>query len=472
MGIILIGLFDTVLFAYGSKMNRRKLIKRIIIFILVSVSMTAILFFVEKYYLKERMVKTVLMGRAMSAQIEERLNHEIGITEFFEILMETDHEKTIEKFDEVAERLISTAPELNSIQLAPNGVVTYIYPYSGNEQGLVDLFADADRRSDAVKARDSKKIVITGPVALKQGGTGLIARNPIYIGDKFWGFAIAIVKMDDFWEALPEFADISERFVCNIHATENGVSKLIYSNGTVSEKKLKATSDMELVDGTVWTMELYPKGGWIGVMRRFFTTSFLIFLIATIYMLVIKTDNVLMDAHSNARKASYDALTGVFNKGEFEKKLQLLEKEEQESGFIYMDIDYFKYINDNYGHDVGDKVLTAFAKRVMNAVREEDEVYRVGGDEFVVYVPRQISDEMYFIMRERLKNHIEQEFSVDGVEIIMRASIGMASYPGERSNLREAVRLADIRMYKDKNKNHALHKSGASTFYKRGKESV
>ena len=115
-------------------------------------------------------------------------------------------------FDTIAENLISDSIE--SVQLAPDGVVTDIYPAAGNEVGKIDLIHDKDRGKISCYARDNHTLILQGPFELKQGGSGIAVRNPLFLKDEsgdeyFWGFTIVILRVPDIFsnsiEALFEF---------------------------------------------------------------------------------------------------------------------------------------------------------------------------------------------------------------------------------------------------------------------------
>jgi sensor domain CHASE-containing protein len=98
----------------------------------------------------------------------------------------------------VAEDMMTDS--IQSIQLAPDGVVTEIYPEDGNEAGKIDLLNDADRGEISRYARDNHTLITQCPFELKQGGYGLAVRNPVYLKDDngqeyFWGFTIVILRV-------------------------------------------------------------------------------------------------------------------------------------------------------------------------------------------------------------------------------------------------------------------------------------
>lgn len=91
------------------------------------------------------------------------------------------HDGEMQKFSEIAEGMRTDF--IQSIQIAPNGVVTEIYPSEGNEAGKIDLIHDKDRGEISCYARDHGIITMQGPFPLKQGGTGIAVRNPVYLKD-------------------------------------------------------------------------------------------------------------------------------------------------------------------------------------------------------------------------------------------------------------------------------------------------
>jgi PAS domain S-box-containing protein len=106
-------------------------------------------------------------------------------------------------FNSVAEKLIKSTPQLQAVQLVPNGVIKYIYPLKGNEQALnLDLFKSVPRTvMEAKKAIQTKNMYYQGPVKLYQGGVGLVGRLPVFINGQFWGFSAVVIKLDTFFKA-------------------------------------------------------------------------------------------------------------------------------------------------------------------------------------------------------------------------------------------------------------------------------
>ena len=105
------------------------------------------------------------------------------------------------------------------------------------------------------------------------------------------------------------------------------------------------------------------------------------------------------------KMANHDALTGIFNRGAFEKSVseRLLTAEQDTGLFLLIDVDKFKLVNDNYGHDMGDKVLKLVATTLCEHFRNEDVVGRFGGDEFAIWIPSLPKEHIRYI-KERIQD--------------------------------------------------------------------
>ena len=135
-------------------------------------------------------------------RIKNEITNGIEITDVLKQLLISENGE-INQFDTIAENIMSDSVE--SVQLAPAGIVTDIYPAEGNETGKIDLIHDKDRGEISIYARDHHTIVTQGPFELKQGGYGIAVRNPVYLKDEngqeyFWGFTIVILVFRIFFQ--------------------------------------------------------------------------------------------------------------------------------------------------------------------------------------------------------------------------------------------------------------------------------
>ena len=159
--------------------------------------------------------------------------------------------------------------------------------------------------------------------------------------------------------------------------------------------------------------------------------------------------------------ALHDPLTGLPNSrllvDRLSQALAAAKRAKRPMGVMYVDLDGFKPINDTYGHAAGDQVLKEFATRLRNALRETDSTARVGGDEFVAILG-EIGEEADAVRAaERVITTASLPFEVDGRQVTVSASIGLALYPQHGEDGESLLQRADTAMYQAK-------RSGKNTY--------
>ncbi|RWZ54921.1 diguanylate cyclase [Halobacillus fulvus] len=150
--------------------------------------------------------------------------------------------------------------------------------------------------------------------------------------------------------------------------------------------------------------------------------------------------------------AHYDALTRLPNRRKFNQTLKHYIEADQRIGLLFIDLDRFKSINDQYGHETGDLFLQEIAARLQKTVGE-GEVYRLSGDEFTVLVtPLQNPEEMSFISK-RIARSFHEPVEVNGKKVTAQLSVGVSVYPDQAKSQDDLIRIADHAMYREKHKN-------------------
>ncbi|MEN7341865.1 MAG: diguanylate cyclase [Pseudomonadota bacterium] len=162
--------------------------------------------------------------------------------------------------------------------------------------------------------------------------------------------------------------------------------------------------------------------------------------------------------HAALRSAALnDALTGVMNRRGFEESASSYFSKSQDvdsAALLFVDLNRFKSINDQYGHEIGDQILQQVAARLNETFRSQDIVARYGGDEFVVLVTDTSADQAERL-RSRAQNLLATAYTVDQRSLHCSASIGMATYPHDGNTLGDLLHHADMVMYRRKAQYHA-----------------
>ena len=161
-------------------------------------------------------------------------------------------------------------------------------------------------------------------------------------------------------------------------------------------------------------------------------------------------------AQSEARfraLAKHDTLTGISNRFSLEEELKRLiassKRTKEQFALLFLDLDNFKYINDSFGHDYGDKLLKEVVTRVAPKLRKEDIFARLGGDEFVIVLTH-IDESKLSIVLEKIISLFRQEWNVDEHIINVSTSIGVVLFPKDGRSEGELLKNADIAMYRAK----------------------
>lgn len=148
--------------------------------------------------------------------------------------------------------------------------------------------------------------------------------------------------------------------------------------------------------------------------------------------------------------AFYDILTGVANRyllaDRVTQAIHAASRESRECALVFFDLDRFKQINDRHGHQVGDHLLKQVAQRVSGSIRDKDTLSRLGGDEFVLLLT-DISSADAHQRLGRLLDEVNGSYRVDGLDLHVSASFGVAMYPADGSDFHTLLKHADTAMY-------------------------
>lgn len=356
-------------------------------------------------------------------ELEKDFNTSSSVTETLAYMI-ADTGTVPQHFADVAKEMMATRPYVASIQLAPQGRVTDIYPSDAAGAGKVNLYSLPDRLESLRYSRDTGIATMQGPFNLTDDYQAIALRQPIYLTDAagnrtFWGFAIAVLKVPDVFEST--LTDLQEtRHAYRISKTAPGRDDyhiVLDSNNLPDQMEKQVFS----YGGCQWKLEVAPAEGWHIPLPLAVTLAVGLLLVFVLTFLT----HVLVTLQNRRRYlrqlADTDVLTGLYNRQGFDTAVDayLDRYPKAKAVGIMIDIDDFKRINDLYSHDAG--------------------------DEFCIFLPDCTAAEVDPILRKfsaRL-----QSFRYEGHAHTYTISMGYAAYPEQGSSHAELFRCADAALY-------------------------
>jgi diguanylate cyclase (GGDEF)-like protein/PAS domain S-box-containing protein len=163
-----------------------------------------------------------------------------------------------------------------------------------------------------------------------------------------------------------------------------------------------------------------------------------------------------------AHMAHHDGLTNLPNRELYQERLkQALEQSQpgnRRVAVLCVDLDLFKNVNDSFGHPMGDRLLKAVADRLRSELRGNNLVARLGGDEFAIVLAADVSPNEASDYAARLIKALSATYDIDGIEVVIGASIGIALSPGDGDTSEELMRNADMALYRAKSDGGGVHR--------------
>lgn len=361
----------------------------------------------------------------------------------------------IDNWQSISAKLMAQSTHVRNVAMAPDDTIEYIYPLAGNEQALGFAYQSRPEQfASVLTAKRTGNLVIDGPRQLVQGGTGLIARFPIFsdypISMDYWGIVSVVIDYDKVMrEAGFNSLQRVDVAIKNDNATDNSPGVFLGSAAVFEQPDF--TLPITLPTGywqlaAQYKMSLDPAEQQL--LLVLWVASFVMAALA--YLAVFMLVRSFRIAHQNAL---HDELTHLPNRRFLMNYIDgLLSRWGQPPRFaiVNVDLNRFKKVNDDLGHDAGDALLKHIAQQMVSRVRATDFVARIGGDEFIVVLGRVKDETSIKRFVEKLKIDIERmPLEFQGELIYPSLSVGYAISDGNKT--REALLSeADREMYQMK----------------------
>ena len=419
------------------KNHNKKLMLPVLIFLVGCLVLTVVLYHSYRSNYKQVRNVTALNATTYAERLQNDMNRGVAITDTLEEIAISENGK-IDNFQKVARDLM--ADFIQSIQIAPDGVVTDIYPEAGNEAGKIDLMHDESRGEICRYGRDKNIVTMQGPFDLKQGGQGIAIRNPVYLegadgSPVFWGFTIVIIRVPEIFTESIQALTVSPL---------SDDTEIVSSSGNIMKNPI--TFEFEFCD-SLFDFEIMPADGWShgwNVFPQLFLGICVILLLTGLTVVIL-----VIERHRDTLKkmAITDPLTGLLNRKGFDEQLKKVMQGDLHIHCvgIQMDIDDFKFINDMYGHVVGDAALKSLAQDIQSYFNDNSIICRNGGDEFSAILVDTTEEEA----RKKIEQFTLQSrhITYNGGEHPFYISLGYAEYPKDCEDVSELIRCADMALY-------------------------
>jgi diguanylate cyclase (GGDEF)-like protein len=278
------------------------------------------------------------------------------------------------------------------------------------------------------------------------------------------GWVYAAFRMNDLMSSLTgEQADDLDLEIYDDTVISEANRMFDSIGGAIATSSHSALSRVERIEiaGRIWTVTASALPAFVNrfddgrpalILRGGVSFSLLVALIA--WLLLDDRTRALQSAQQALHLALYDVLTGLPNRKLITERLgQALAKARREKahvGLLFIDLDNFKPVNDDYGHAMGDLLLKDVARRLQGCMRETDTAARLGGDEFVVLLPSIEGRDGAMVVAAKVLHALSRPFEIAGNRFVISASIGIALYPEHGSDEKLLLRHADAAMYEAK----------------------
>jgi diguanylate cyclase (GGDEF)-like protein len=380
-------------------------------------------------------------------------------------------------------------PPITEVTTELHGPVLYITPLTpSNEQAIgVDMMRDAGRRSSMMAAKERGDAVLSPLIRLLRGEmtqVGFIAYLPVSHGTQWLGWTSTVFFAEDFMRGL--LGDTAGPVEIAVHDGDarSPVTLLFSSAGLGTDgaplplPQATPAFQSETVlplPGRNWTLHIRTRPGFVPLIDRL--TPWIVGLgglLTTLLLVMIDRARLAWQTQAGQlerseravrHQATHDPLTGLANRLLFMDRLDTALRRGERYGshfaLAYLDIDGFKPVNDQHGHQTGDALLKAIAGRLSATVRSVDTIARLGGDEFAliledVTLPPTATLGLCRDVVARLHEPFDLVTAGGSTRIQVGASMGLAIYPHDGTTADALIAAADSTMYRAKRRGKNL----------------
>ena len=443
-------------------------------------------------------------SEAVSREEFRRYVATLRLAEYYPGIQGLGYSRLVPAADKTAHVAAVRAAGIPEYRIWPEGdratysAVVYVEPFDWRNQRALgfDMLTEPTRTKAAAQAQDEGRVIVSERVKLVQETeqdvqAGVLIFAPLYQPQapletveqrraalRGWAYLSLRVKdlVDHYLQR--EYADLSGQIALHLYSGEAETpDALMYethpSHDSPESYKVVHRSN---INGAIWTIAIEPLAAyWAG--ERVDDHARLVLVIGLcLTLLLALASKFIVGSHARLTAAlreltvinlamtekekriqhlaHHDYLTDLPNRlllvERAAQALDLARRHQRRMAIIFIDLDRFKPINDEYGHDAGDAVLCAVARRLQSMVRKSDTVCRQGGDEFVILLPEFSDCASLETLAKQLRAAIQAPCEFESHQLTVSASIGIAVYPDDGDTVDAIIQSADSAMYRAK----------------------
>lgn len=412
-------------------------------------------FFVELEISKEK--EDIRQNLALvRSNLEASLYKDTYLADSLATVITIDPDFAIKNWSTIAGKLLEKARYVRNVSLAPDNIVSRVFPVEGNKGAVgFDFSTRPEQLKTVMLAKNLQSVYIAGPVELVQGGVAIIARYPIFsdypTNRNYWGSVSVVMS----YQRLLNDSGVTNFQGAEIAIRKQGVdgaaAQVFYGDESIFD------------DPDIKYPVTLPSGKWLLAanfhlknIEHIQLTEVIVRSIGsfTALLLYISVALLYRNYQYAYKNSLHDELTRLPNRRFIITLLnRLMARTDNQQPFTLLNIDLngFKLVNDNLGHEAGDELLKYVANRLTDSIRASDKVARFGGDEFMVILQGVSKPEQVEKVVKKIHQSVESDsFVWQGNSIQLSLSIGYSIYYGQEISAKQLLSNADKDMYQQK----------------------
>lgn len=372
-------------------------------------------------------------------QLDRELQSVLSVPETLAAFVAAEGGIDEDVFVAVVSRLAEANGSIRNVALAPNNVITTVYPRQGNEAAIGLRYLEHPTQAEAVRrAINARRTVVAGPIKLVQGGNGIVSRTPVFLskreGTPYWGIVALAVNADSIFARVGFDTSASGIDLAARGVDASGAQGPVFAGRAGVFDRDPILLQYPLPGGGSWQLGAAAAVGW----GQSNTQTAAIIVVAAMLGLAIGylTHRLVASQQQIQKLAVRDALTGLPNRrlcdDRLKQALMVAQRHGRIGALIVLDLDRLKSINEKFGRRAGDDVITRVASRVADQVRTIGSVARVGGNRFAVVLPELSAARDAVAVMQQIRQTISEPIALSGkTSVRVTASAGVALFGEE-----------------------------------------